>query len=122
MMVEGKAIEVIRCSNFCGTCTTGNCKECEKFLAKEMAINALKRQQELKELGFTDDVIQDYKTFEDECVEKGFSFHSLITAREKMTAKSVVDRCMFKECPTCGNVEIEDCKCCPECGQKLLWE
>lgn len=121
-MVDGKAIEVIRCINFCGTCTTGNCKECEKFVAKEMAINALKRQQELKELGFTDEIIQNYKIFEDECVAKGFSFHSIITAREKMTAKSVVDRIMFKECPACGNVEIESCKCCPECGQKLLWE
>ena len=44
MVTEEKAIQVIRCTNFCGLCTTGNCKQCEKLMSKEMAINALEKQ------------------------------------------------------------------------------
>ena len=40
-------------------------------------------------------------------------------ALEKQVAKKPVDRFMFKECPTCGSVEIAGCGHCPECGQKL---
>ena len=41
-------------------------------------------------------------------------------AVEKMKYKEPIDRCMFKECPNCGNVEIADCRHCPDCGQKLI--
>lgn len=44
-----------------------------------------------------------------------------LEALEKQVAKKPVDRFMFKECPTCGSVEIEGCGYCPECGQKLDW-
>ena len=40
-------------------------------------------------------------------------------AMEKQKAKKVIDRCMFLECPTCSNVEIQDCNYCPDCGQKI---
>lgn len=46
---------------------------------------------------------------------------SLKDCVEKQIAKKPIDRCMFKECPTCGSVEIEGCGYCPECGQKLDW-
>lgn len=36
-------------------------------------------------------------------------------------SKKPTDRCMYKECPACGEVEIEFCKYCPSCGQKLDW-
>ena len=41
-------------------------------------------------------------------------------AVEKMKQKRPINRCMFSECPTCGNVEIKDCKHCPDCGQALI--
>lgn len=44
-----------------------------------------------------------------------------IKALEKQIPKKPIDRCMYKECPTCGNVEIEFCKHCPDCGQQLDW-
>ena len=42
-------------------------------------------------------------------------------AAEKMKPKKPIDRCMFKECPVCGNVEIEHCNHCTDCGQALDW-
>ena len=41
-------------------------------------------------------------------------------AVEKMKPKRPINTCMFSECPTCGNVEIKDCKHCPDCGQALI--
>ena len=65
--------------------------------------------------------MEDYMKFEDECVKRGFTFNSLLEAREKQIPKKPTDRCMYKECPACGEVEIEFCKYCPSCGQKLDW-
>lgn len=65
--------------------------------------------------------MEDYMKFEDECVKRGFTFNSLLEAREKQIPKKPTDRCMYKECPACGEVEIEFCKYCPNCGQKLDW-
>ena len=48
----------------------------------ECMIKALERQLKLQELGFTDDIINNYKQFEDECISKGFTFKNLIEARE----------------------------------------
>lgn len=44
-----------------------------------------------------------------------------IQSIEKQVPKKPTDRCMYKECPACGEVEIEFCKYCPSCGQKLDW-
>lgn len=65
--------------------------------------------------------IENYMKFEDECVKRGFTFNSLLEAREKQEPKEPTDRCMYKECPACGEVEIQFCKYCPSCGQKLDW-
>lgn len=65
--------------------------------------------------------MEDYMKFEDECVKRGFTFNSLLEAREKQEPKKPTDRCMYKECPACGEVETEFCKYCPNCGQKLDW-
>lgn len=45
----------------------------------------------------------------------------MISAMEKQVPKKPTDRCMYKECPNCGEVEIQFCKYCPSCGQKLDW-
>ena len=49
------------------------------------------------------------------------AYRMAIQALEKQIQKKPIDRCIYKECPTCGNVEIESCKHCPDCGQKLDW-
>ena len=44
-----------------------------------------------------------------------------VKALEKQITKKPIDRCMFKECPNCGEIEIQYCNHCPMCGQKLDW-
>lgn len=90
----------------------GTPKECRKSvdICKAMAERRISLQN-----------MEDYMKFEDECVKRGFTFNSLLEAREKQIPKKPTDRCMYKECPACGEVEIEFCKYCPSCGQKLDW-
>lgn len=52
--------------------------------AVSMAINALKIVQKLKERKMTMEVLENYMQFEDECVKKGFTFKSILEAREKL--------------------------------------
>lgn len=49
------------------------------------------------------------------------SIDMAIKALEKQIPKKVINRCMFCECPTCGNVEIQSSSYCCDCGQKLDW-
>ena len=44
-----------------------------------------------------------------------------IEVLEKQIPKKPIDRCMFKECPDCHEIEIQYCNYCPICGQKLDW-
>lgn len=43
-------------------------------------------------------------------------------AVERMKPKKPIDKLMYLECPSCGDVGIEDCGYCSACGQKLDWE
>lgn len=43
-------IETIQNMNFCGLCTTGNCRECIRKKAKEKAIEALEKQPQIVEI------------------------------------------------------------------------
>lgn len=90
----------------------GTSEECRKSvdICKAMAERRLSLEN-----------IENYTKFEDECVKRGFTFNSLLEAREKQVPKKPTDRCMYKECPACGEVEIQFCKYCPSCGQKLDW-
>ena len=45
------SIEVIKNMNFCGLCTTGNCAECDRKMAKDEAIKALEEIQQYREIG-----------------------------------------------------------------------
>lgn len=45
------SIEVIKSMNFCGLCTTGNCAECDKKIAKDEAIKALEEIQQYRAIG-----------------------------------------------------------------------
>ena len=42
--------------------------------------------------------------------------------KEKNEPKKPIDKIMYLECPTCGDVGILDCGYCSVCGQKLDWQ
>ena len=106
--------------------------------ALDMAIQALETAQKYKELeselskrNLTIDHIREYIKFEDECVEMGFTFKSLLEAREKQSGKKPVieENEMFHtkyyRCPVCGgNIRINKflLKYCRTCGQRIDWE
>lgn len=72
----------------------------------ELAIQALETIKKLSDRKMTTEVLENYMQFEDECVKKGFTFKSVIEAREKQIAKK----------PT---YEGDGYDYCPSCGQKL---
>ena len=90
----------------------------------EKAIDCLKADKEyLTDMKICDGEEMDIaiKTLEE--VQQYRSIGTLYECRlavEKMKPKRPINRCMFSECPTCGNVEIKDCKHCPDCGQALI--
>ena len=71
----------------------------EMYAAAQIAIKALEEVQQYRSIG---------------------TLYECRLAVEKMKPKRPINRCMFSECPTCGNVEIKDCKHCPDCGQALI--
>lgn len=87
-MTENEAIERLKCLRLFMEI---NDKESDsKFLdddyeAIKKAIEALKTVQEIKKRNLTIEHIENYVQFEDECIKKGFTFKSLLSARSKMT-------------------------------------
>lgn len=88
-------------------------------------------ESELSKRNLTTDHIREYMEFEDECVEMGFTFKSLLEAREKQSGKKPVieENKMFHtkyyRCPICGgNIRINKLllKYCRTCGQRIDWE
>lgn len=103
--------------------------------AIELATQALETVKKLSERNMTTEVLENYMQFEDECVKKGFTFKSMIEAREKQIAKNpipidyekyigVIDNARFLRgaywCPNCKRV-IKSDSFCSDCGQKLDW-
>ena len=88
------------------------------------AISALEMIQKLSDRKMTTEALENYIQFEDECVKKGFTFKSVIEAREKQIAKKpdfTEDR-EFALCPCCnGKGLLNKQKYCDNCGQKLDW-
>lgn len=89
----------------------------------KMAIEAFKKVAALEKRGFTDEVLDNYKTFEDECIAKGFTFKSLIEARERQIPKKPAYQIngldKSYKCPICGTFAIDEY--CIHCGQKINW-
>lgn len=54
------------------------------------AISALETIKKLSDRKMTAEVLENYMQFEDECVKKGFTFKSVIEAREKQIAKKPI--------------------------------
>nr|DAU33987.1 MAG TPA: PROTEIN/RNA Complex translation initiation, 48S, small [Caudoviricetes sp.] len=104
--------------------------------AVNVAIQALETVKKLSDRNMTTEVLENYMQFEDECVKKGFTFKSVIEAREKQIAKKPIMKRYFKDleeeylcCPTCGQILTDripaDNKTfyfhCMNCGQKFDW-
>ena len=66
---------------------TGDMKYPSELEALDIAISALEKQMKLKLLGFTEEVIRNYKIFEDECISKGMSFKDILEARDRQQSK-----------------------------------
>lgn len=75
----------------------------------------------------TPENMEEYMKFEDECVKRGFTFSSLLEAREKQTAKKPMtyERTNRADCPVCGatvrGINKPFGGWCSYCGQKLDW-
>ena len=88
------------------------------------AILALEIIKKLSDRNMTTEVLENYMQFEDECVKKGFTFNSVIEAREKQIAKKpdFTEDKKFALCPCCnGKGLLNKQKYCDNCGQKLDW-
>lgn len=82
------------------------------------AISALETIKKLSDRKMTTEVLENYMQFEDECVKKGFTFKSVIEAREEQIAKKPI----AYQCATCGSAVLPfEGKYCSECGQRLDW-
>lgn len=107
----------------------------DDYKTNEMAIQALETIKKLSDRNMTTEVLENYMQFEDECVKKGFTFKSVIEAREKQIAKKpipidyekyigVIDNARFLRgaywCPNCKHV-IKSGSFCNDCGQRLDW-
>ena len=83
------------------------------------------------ERNITPENMEEYMKFEDECVKDGFTFNSLLEAREKQTAKKIEIFNGQASCPNCkylfGGMDVIkklitwDMPHCKNCGQKLDW-
>ena len=94
-----------------------------------LIIEALETKIELNKRNMTADIIKEYMIFEDECIQKNFTFKSVIEAREKQIAKKPIGRYLYAphyRCCTCKEIvqfysgDRKD-KHCSYCGQRLDW-
>lgn len=135
-MKENEAIEKLKNMRLYMQITDKNndCKFTEDdYKANEMAMQALETIKKLSDRKMTTEVLENYMQFEDECVKKGFTFKSVIEAREKQIAKKPTyegdgydpDGTLIYDtwiCPCCDKryeVDYDDYDYCPNCGQKL---
>ena len=80
---------------------------------------------EMEKRNMTLEHIMNYMMFEDECVEHGFTFKSLLEARKRVEPKKVLEgevgKSTYYACRVCGNILNTDKNYCDFCGQKLDW-
>ena len=135
-MTESEAIEKLKNMRLFMQIEDKNngCKFTEDdYKANEMAIQALETIKKLSDRKMTTEVLENYMQFEDECVKKGFTFKSVIEAREKQIPKKpIINHINTNEdvteieytCSVCGTnfVELTPCEeWCPYCGNKIDW-
>lgn len=105
--------------------------------ALDVAIQALETIKKLSDRNMTTEVLENYMQFEDECVKKGFTFKSVIEAREKQIPKEPIfdynlsDTLSVFHCE-CGNIikvshdigimnNNNAPNYCSKCGCRLDW-
>lgn len=74
------------------------------------------------ERNITPENMEEYMKFEDECVKRGFTFESLLKARERQMAKKprIIGNAMI--CPSCPRCfKSASPTYCPSCGQWIDW-
>lgn len=144
-MTENEAIEELKydCNEIGKAipCDTSWGKSFENAYA--MAINALEEVQQYRAIGtleecqksveicksmiernITPENMEEYMKFEDECVKNGFTFNSLLEAREKQIPYKPSQQKLVWGIGRCKcGVEFLDRKTnyCGNCGQKLDW-
>lgn len=85
------------------------------------------------ERNVTPENMEEYMKFEDECIQKDFTFDSLLEARKRMTAKKPAEKeneygDIYAVCPNCGEHIINYLNKnvlpphCMMCGQKIDWK
>ena len=82
--------------------------------------------EEMEKRNITMETIENYIKFEDECVKKGFSFESLLKARDRDTAveltKINISEGSFPYrglCPKCASGVLQAENYCSSCGQRI---
>ena len=87
----------------------GTLEECRKSV--EICKSMIERN-------ITPENMEEYMKFEDECVKRGFTFESLLKARERQMAKKprIIGNAMI--CPSCPRCfKSASPTYCPSCGQ-----
>lgn len=152
-MTENEAIKELETSIDLAKMCTQNYERKNEIQGYEMAIKALEEVQQYRSIGtveecqksveicksmiernITPENMEEYMKFEDECISEGFTFNSLLEAREKQTAKKpdyegdgYSDEQLVYDtwiCPCCGQHYEVDCDrydYCPNCGQHIDW-
>ena len=93
-------------------------------MVREFEINQMNNEEAIKILEGMKKAHEDlYAEYRDEVYSRGSrALNIAIRAVGKEIAKEPVDRIAFKECPTCGHIDIApgDTRC-ERCGQALKW-
>ena len=130
-MTENEAIERLQTLNIILTDKAGHEEDgIEKIFTFSditaicTAIQALEEIQQYRAIGTPTQIYEKIGGLD---VELG-KYHAIGTIeelqelKEKSVAKKPIDKIMYLECPTCGDVGILDCEYCTACGQKLDWK
>lgn len=91
---------------------------------------AVELMKKLNDRKMTVEVLENYMQFEDECVKMGYSFKSILEARERMKPKkpkSIDEDYGTFICSNCGHtiIALDDMtihKNCLMCGQAIDWQ
>ena len=107
------------------------CAKYEEIGTPEECRKSVEICKSMIERNITPEDMEEYMKFEDECVKDGFTFNSLLEAREKQTAKKIEIFNGQASCPNCkyffGGMDVIkklitwSMPHCKNCGQKLDW-
>lgn len=132
---ESKRSSIEGCNEGCIDCEMAYLQGTSKehIESVKLAIQALEMVQKLSDRKMTTGVLENYMQFEDECVKKGFTFKSVIEAREKQIPKRAYHISPVNDNDN-ANVECPECHAttdyavnvikrghCWKCGQLLDW-